>query len=255
LPILHCNYDSPEVFITSMQAANVLTMPEEVSDTGGKTRARSKRAGAPVVQGRTLAELRDIELLEAFKAGEERAFGELYNRYRSEIYTFCLRMLGGDSAEAGDAFQETFIKVYEKVATFTYGENVRGWLYMIARNVALNVYRAKRPEETINSHPNLASSERRLSPEFYGEQSSLREALDEAIAMLPQEFREPFILREFDGLNYPEIAHITGATLSLVKIRIHRAKQRLRKMLAPLLADEMHSAHTMLGTIKEESDE
>jgi RNA polymerase sigma-70 factor (ECF subfamily) len=164
-------------------------------------------------------------------------------------------MLGGDSAEAGDAFQETFIKVYEKVATFTYGENVRGWLYMIARNVALNVYRAKRPEETINAHPNLASSERRLSPEFYGEQRSLREALEEAISMLPQEFREPFILREFDGLGYPEIANITGATLSLVKIRIHRAKQRLRKMLAPLLADEMHSAHALLGSVNEENEE
>jgi RNA polymerase sigma-70 factor (ECF subfamily) len=205
---------------------------------------------------RPLAELRDIELLTAFREGEERAFGELYNRYKAEIYTFCLRMLGGDSAEAGDAFQETFIKVYEKVGTFTYGENVRGWLYMIARNVALNVYRAKRPEETINSYPNLASSERRLSPEFYGEQSSLREALEEAIAMLPKEFREPFLLREFDGLGYPEIANITGASLSLVKIRIHRAKQRLRKMLAPLLAEEMQSAHTLLGEqVHEESDE
>src|SRR5690349_17555082 len=134
----------------------------------------------------------DLELLTAFKAGEERAFAELYTRYKSEIYTFCLRMLGGDSAEAGDAFQETFIKVYEKIASFRYGENVRGWLYMIARNVALNVYRSKRPEETIEFHQNLQSDERRLSPEFYGEQNSLREALEAAIAKLPIEFREPF---------------------------------------------------------------
>lgn len=241
-----------------MQAANVLAVPDDVSDTSGrKARGTARQKRSAVVPGakRSLAELRDIELLTAFREGDERAFGELYNRHKAEIYTFCLRMLGGDSAEAGDAFQETFIKVYEKVETFTYGENVRGWLYMIARNVALNVYRAKRPEETINAHPNLASSERRLSPEFYGEQSSLRDALEEAIAMLPQEFREPFLLREFDGLGYPEIANITGATLSLVKIRIHRAKQRLRKMLAPLLADEMQSAHTLLGTVNEESDE
>ena len=242
-----------------MQAANVLAVPEKTTHTSGdKARgaARSKRgSSATPKSAQAFAEMRDIELLNAFRDGDERAFGELYNRFKAEIYTFCLRMLGGDSAEAGDAYQETFIKVYEKAATFTYGENVRGWLYMIARNVALNVYRAKRPEETINSHPNLASSERRLSPEFYGEQSSLREALEEAIAMLPQEFREPFILREFDGLGYPEIANITGATLSLVKIRIHRAKQRLRKMLAPLLADEMHSTHAMLGSVNEESEE
>lgn len=241
-----------------MQAANVLAMPEEPShSTGKKARgaARPKRVISMSATGRNLAELHDIELLRAFREGEERAFAELYNRYRSEIYTFCLRMLGGDSAEAGDAFQETFIKVYEKIDTFTYGENVRGWIYMIARNVALNIYRAKRPEETINAHQHLASSERRLSPDFYGEQSSLREALEEAIALLPQEFREPFLLREFDGLGYPEIANITGASLSLVKIRIHRAKQRLRKMLAPLLAGELQSAHAMLGKVNEESDE
>jgi RNA polymerase sigma-70 factor (ECF subfamily) len=182
----------------------------------------------------------DLELLTAFKAGEERAFAELYTRYKSEIYTFCLRMLGGDSAEAGDAFQETFIKVYEKIASFRYGENVRGWLYMIARNVALNVYRSKRPEETIEFHQDLQSDERRLSPEFYGEQNSLREALEAAIAKLPIEFREPFILREFDGLGYPEIAEITGTTMSITKVRIHRAKQRLRKMLAPVITDDVY---------------
>jgi RNA polymerase sigma-70 factor (ECF subfamily) len=186
------------------------------------------------------AQRSDVELLTSFKDGEERAFAELYNRYKSEIYTFCLRMLGGNTGEAGDAFQETFIKVYEKVATFTYGENVRGWLYMIARNVALNYYRTKRPEETIEFHQELTSTERQLSPEFYGEQRSLRDTLEEVISRLPHEFREPFILREFDGLGYPEIAEITGASLSLVKIRIHRAKQRLRKMLAPIMAEEMN---------------
>ena len=113
----------------------------------------------------------DLELLTAFRQGDERAFAEFYTRYKSELYPFVLRMLGGDSAEAGDAFQETFIKVYEKIETFRYGENVRGWLYMIARNVALNVYRSKRPEETIEFHQNLPSTERRHSPEFSGEQN------------------------------------------------------------------------------------
>src|SRR5258708_3112634 len=105
----------------------------------------------------------DLELLTAFRNGDERAFAEFYTRYKSEIYTFCLRMLGGDTAEAGDAFQETFIKVYEKIESFRYGENVRGWLYMIARNIALNVYRSNRPEETIEFHQNLPTIERRYS--------------------------------------------------------------------------------------------
>ena len=195
----------------------------------------------------------DLELLTAFRSGDERAFAEFYTRYKSEIYTFCLRMLGGDSAEAGDAFQETFIKVYEKPESFRYGENVRGWLYMIARNIALNVYRSKRPEETIEFHQNLPNSDRRLSPEFSGEQNSLRNALEEAISRLPIEFREPFILREFDGLAYPEIAEITGTTMNVTKVRIHRAKQRLRKMLAPIITDEAYRGEKY--ELKETEDE
>lgn len=195
----------------------------------------------------------DLELIEAFRAGNDRAFAELYNRYKEEIYTYCLRMLGGDSAEAGDAYQETFIKAYEKLHTFRYGDNVKGWLYMIARNIALNIYRSKRPEETIEKHPYLPSAERYLSPDFAGEQQSLRAALEEAIAQLPIEFREPFILREFDGLSYPEIAEIVGATIALTKVRIHRAKQRLRKLLAPIMTDEAYRASG--GTYHEEESE
>lgn len=194
----------------------------------------------------------DVELIEAFRSGDERAFADLYMRYKAEIYTFCLRMLAGDSAEAADAYQETFIKVYEKLHTFRYGDNVKGWLFMIARNVALNIYRSKRPEETIENHPYLESAERALSPDFAGEQESLRSLLEEAIAKLPIEFREPFILREFDGLGYPEIADITGASLTLTKVRIHRAKQRLRKMLAPVITDETYRSNGHKFELEEE---
>jgi RNA polymerase sigma-70 factor, ECF subfamily len=241
-----------------MQMTSALPVPSKRQQKGRKEHV-SPNGETVILHPRSspmrYSERSDVELLSLFKAGEERAFAELYNRYKAEIYTFCLRMLGGNTGEAGDAFQESFIKVYEKAATFTYGENVRGWLYMIARNVALNYYRTKRPEETIEFHQELESTERQLSPEFYGEQRSLRDALEEAIGRLPHEFREPFILREFDGLGYPEIADITGASLSLVKIRIHRAKQRLRKMLAPVMAEELNGTLNVNYPEVEEEDE
>lgn len=230
-----------------MQAVSVLAQahPEREAELASLSARPADRTARPSVisPAKTKSVRSDLELLTAFRNGDEHAFAEFYTRYKSEIYTFCLRMLGGDSAEAGDAFQETFIKVYEKPESFRYGENVRGWLYMIARNIALNVYRSKRPEETIEFHRNLPSNERRLSPEFNGEQNSLRMALEEAIAKLPIEFREPFVLREFDGLAYPEIAEITGTTMNVTKVRIHRAKQKLRKMLAPIITDEVYSTH------------
>jgi RNA polymerase sigma-70 factor (ECF subfamily) len=240
-----------------MQAATLIAQKEEKRAKSSARPIRAAEAAQPAAtsSAKKKSVRSDLELLTAFRSGDERAFAELYTRYKAEIYTFVLRMLGGDSAEAGDAFQETFIKVYEKLDTFRYGENVRGWLYMIARNVALNVYRSKRPEETIEFHQDLQSNERSLSPEFRGEQNSLRTALEEAIAKLPPEFREPFILREFDGLAYPEIAEITGTTMSITKVRIHRAKQRLRKMLAPVITDQVYGDTAIQFDIKESEGE
>ncbi|HYM36079.1 MAG TPA: sigma factor-like helix-turn-helix DNA-binding protein, partial [Steroidobacteraceae bacterium] len=60
------------------------------------------------------------------------------------------------------------------------------------------------------------------------------------------------ILREFDGLGYPEIAEITGASVTLTKVRIHRAKQRLRKLLAPIITDETYRANGERFTLEEE---
>jgi len=187
----------------------------------------------------------DLDLLQAFQQGNERAFVELYSRRKSELYTFCLRMLGGDRDLASDAFQETFIKVYEKADTFKSGTNVLGWLFMIARNTCLNIYRTKKPQEALEYHPSLESKDRSLGPEYRHEQDFLREILEQAIASLPEEFREPFILREFDGFSYTEIAEMTGTTLAMTKVRIHRAKQRMREILRPYLhEDEMLSAET-----------
>lgn len=186
---------------------------------------------------KTLEVRSDVDLLKAFQDGDERAYAELYVRRKSDVYTFCLRMLGGDSDAASDAFQEVFIKVYEKADTFRDGSNVMGWLYMIARNTCLNVHRAKKPNDTIENHQSLTSSDRTMMPEFGQEQSFLRELLENAITALPQEFREPFILREFDGFSYSEIADMTGTTLAVTKVRIHRAKQKMREMLRPYLND------------------
>ena len=184
-------------------------------------------------------ELKDVDLLKAFLAGDERAFAQLYARRKAEVYTYCLRMMGGDPDLASDAFQETFIKVYEKAETFRVGTNVMGWLYMIARNTCLNVHRARRNNDSIDHHPTLESRDRSLRPEYDEEQHFLRAILEEAIASLPEEFREPFILREFDGFSYSEIAAITGAPLARTKIRIHRAKERMRVILKPYLSEEV----------------
>lgn len=216
---------------SSVPASGPVQVPE-------KLEARTEKHKFFGSKKKKVEEIRsDVDLLKAFQGGDERAYAELYVRRKSDVYTFCLRMLGGDSDAASDAFQEVFIKVYEKADTFRDGSNVMGWLYMIARNTCLNVHRAKKPNDTIENHQSLTSSDRTMMPEFGQEQSFLRELLEKAIASLPHEFREPFILREFDGFSYTEIAEMTSTTLAVTKVRIHRAKQKMREMLRPYLTD------------------
>jgi RNA polymerase sigma-70 factor, ECF subfamily len=209
-----------------------VSSPAEIENT---TSVKAEKTGLFGARKKKAEVRSDVELIHAFQAGDERAYAELYVRRKSEVYTFCLRMLGGDADAASDAFQEVFIKVYEKGDTFRDGTNVMGWLYMIARNTCLNVHRAKKPNDTIENHQSLMSSDRTLAPEFGQEQSFLREMLEKAIASLPEDFREPFILREFDGFSYSEIAEMTGTTLAITKVRIHRAKQKMREILRPYL--------------------
>lgn len=173
----------------------------------------------------------------ADKSNSDRAFAELYRRHKSEIFTYCLRMMGRDRDAASDLFQEVFIRAYERAEQFRSGSNVRGWLYTIARNLCLNAHRGKRPTDCIDLFPSLESQDRSLAPEYDEEQHFLRKRLETAIGELPDEFREAFVLREFDGFSYSEIAEMTGTTLSVTKVRIYRAKERLRVLLKPYLAE------------------
>ena len=180
----------------------------------------------------------DVELLASFvHSGNESAFAELYGRHKAEIYTYCLRMMSGDSDRASDVFQEVFIKAFEKAKQFRNGSNVIGWIYTIARNMCLNAIRNEHSCESIEDQISRESSDRSLAPEYDEEQHFLRDKLEKALKMLPVEFREPFMLREFDGFSYREIALMTGATLGMTKVRIYRAKQRMRELLTPHLAE------------------
>lgn len=196
-----------------------------------------KRASVISPVKKRISACSDVELLDRFITGEESAFAELYGRHKQQVYTYCARMLGGDQDLASDAFQEVFIKVYEKASQFREGTNVTGWLFMIARNTCLNIFRARKPNDCLDDHGELESSDRSLAPEFGEEQHFLRAKLEQAIAGLPKEYREPLVLREFDGLGYAEIAQIMGTTLPVIKVRIYRAKQKLREILRPYVAE------------------
>lgn len=160
--------------------------------------------------------------------GSAQAFHLLYHKYKTAVYRYCYRLLN-DKDLADDAFQETFVRVYEKRDTFN-GDNFKAWVFTIARNTCYNYLRTKKQQVDFNEEY-IAPERDKL--EDYG----LKECVENAISELPVSYREVIILREYEDYSYQEIAEILDIDLSLVKIRIHRARLILKKTLKPLVKE------------------
>lgn len=173
----------------------------------------------------------DIELDEAvenLRKGSAEAFQILYHKYHNRVYRFCLRMLGSEPM-AKDAFQETFVKVYEKRESFK-GDNFAAWLFTISRHICYNMLRAKKEHTSFDETYHQARIQK--TTDF-----GLKQALEEAINSLPTSLKEAFILREYEELSYQEISDVLEIDLSLAKIRVFRARKQLRLILKPIIKE------------------
>lgn len=160
----------------------------------------------------------------------EEAFAILYERHSQRIYAYCRRFLDG-SDEANDVFQETFVRFYKSASADREMTNLPAYLLRIARNLCVN---AKR------KHKDHSSFEEYMVQDFDDHQSGsieLLELIKKAMSTLDDKYREMFILREYEGMSYSEIAEATDESVSTVKVRIFRAKQKIREYLAPYIRE------------------
>ena len=171
-------------------------------------------------------------LLREEKHKAEVAFAELYARYSGRVYAYCLRFLGSRD-EAQDAFQDTFVRFYECAKGEREMTNVPGFLLKIARNLCLNRRRDRKPTTDIEHVESYIQTKQ-------NENTELLQLVTMAMDMLPDDYREAFLLREYQGFSYEEISTLLDVPLSTVKIRIFRAKQKIRSLLAPYIADVSH---------------
>src|SRR5687768_5398935 len=169
--------------------------------------------------------VRDEDLMEQFKGGDERAFVSLYERYKRRVFAYCLKMVGSREM-AEDVFQETFVRVARKRDHFKSG-NFAGWLFAIARNLCLNALRDNVQHVSLDEVQDSLPSEE--EPEYEITSEILRSAIDQ----LSPDLREALVLRVYSGFSYNEISEITGTKLATVKVRIFRGKQRLHEILSP----------------------
>ncbi len=165
------------------------------------------------------------------RAGDDAAFRILYDRYKSHVFMYCLRTLN-DRDAAKDVLQEVFIRIHTQRERYTTGTNFGGWVHTIARNLCYNARRSRKEQTTFDENQGYAGSSSQQNSDV-----ALRDRLAEAIAGLPEIYREALVLREYEDQSYQQIADITGATMSTVKFRIFKGREMLRERLAKSLDD------------------
>jgi RNA polymerase sigma-70 factor (ECF subfamily) len=175
----------------------------------------------------------DNELFKLLSNGDkesEFAFLEIYRRYSGRIYAYCRRFLG-DREDAMDVFQDTFVKFYQSAKETREMTNLPGFLLRIAKNLCLNVLRQRKQPVELEDYMNYINTEKS------NEENELLNLIKIALSQLPDEYREIFVLREYQGMSYNEIAEHLNISLPLVKVRLFRAKEKLREILAPYISE------------------
>jgi len=176
---------------------------------------------------------RETQLFHNFLAGNDAAFRTLYDAFERSLYIYCVRLLKNE-AEAKDLFQDIWIRMYKMRGERIQVRRFSGLLFTVARNYCLNSIRDNRGFNNLSLDEMAEESEVFMRSKDI-ENSDLRELLQRALSQLPFNQRESFILREYVGYNYTEIAEIMGTTAANVRARSHRARERLRTIVGAWL--------------------
>lgn len=187
----------------------------------------------------------DAELVERVRQGETAAYDRLFDRHYQRVYNFALRLVG-DRDQAEDIAQTAFIRAYESLGHLLDGQAFLKYLYRIVINQVRDRARQRQRKPLIGFLDLLSKrsapedppepvefADRSLDPERLTAQKAKSEALTEAIARLPLEFREPLVLHHLQEMDLKEIAELTGVAEGTVKSRLGRARQRLRETMRP----------------------
>jgi RNA polymerase sigma-70 factor (ECF subfamily) len=185
----------------------------------------------------------DTGLINRLRAGEDGAYDELVRTESGRLFGVARRIVGNDE-DARDVLQDAFLSAFRNLSRFHGDARLSTWLHRIVINTALMKLRSRKrkPEESIE--PLLPSF---LSDGHHAERfsawaepaettvsrSETRALVRQHIDELPESFRTVLVLRDIEGLDTEETARVLEATPTAVKIRLHRARQALRTLLAP----------------------
>jgi len=170
----------------------------------------------------------DGELVRRALKGDERAFGQLVERYQRPAYAVAYSVTGRHE-DAEDAAQESFLVALERLEECRNPERFGGWLMTIVRNRSKNLIRRESLRETDQVPPGARS--RAPTPDRVAEDSELRETLEQALSDLPEVQRQIVLLHDLEGWKHREIAERLELPSGTVRSHLHFARKALRKAL------------------------
>lgn len=163
-------------------------------------------------------------------AGDDTAFTYLFNRYRDAIRRLFAQRLGG-TTDADDLLQETFIKVYINLGRYNPDYTFGQWVYTIARNTFVD-FRRRRQEDLPIDERFAAPASPAPTPEESVINLQRRSQIEYYLSQLPPRYRRLVEMRFFDEYSYEEIAVKLSLPLGTVKTQIHRARERMCRLIA-----------------------
>ena len=173
------------------------------------------------------AEPSDGAIVRAVLTGDVEQYAVLVRRYKDRYARYASRMLGSADA-AEDAVQDSLIRAYDRLAQCRDPERFAGWFFLILRNRCFAERRRARRLDGLEDAPEVAASD--VSQASLEREEQAR-TLERALLRLTPEQREVFVLKHVEELSYDEIAARVGTGVAALKMRMHRAYDRLRELL------------------------
>ena len=173
----------------------------------------------------------DAALIASVKRGDPGSREALYHRYKRRVYGLALRIVGATDAE--EVAQEAFIRIFRGLPKFRGDAALSTWIYRLAVNAALS-HRTRRAGNRLPIDDNAGEGhvETQVAPEPLSGDAVLRARLERALAELPAGYRTVVVLHDVEGLEHEEIAGILDCHVGTSKSQLHKARARLRAILA-----------------------
>ncbi len=173
----------------------------------------------------------DVELVEQVNSGSDRAFSEIVKRYERRVFFVVKRMLNDDD-ESADATQEVFIKLHDSLRKFRGDANLYTYIYRIATNVAISYLRKRKVRAVVRLDEMISNMlTGGNEPQREADQDELKKLVAQAVAALPTQQKQVFILRFYEELSYEEIAGILNRSMGAMKANYFHAVKKIGEYL------------------------